>query len=308
MLNIKTGDLVICQSFTFAASAFPIAYCHAEPIFVDSEKDTWNMDPQLLIEAIEDCISAGKKPAAIIIVHLYGMPAKMNEIVSIAQKYEIPIVEDAAEALGSIYHGKACGSFGDFGILIFNGNKIITTSGGGALVSNNDEMVKKARFLSTQAKEPFPYYLHKEIGFNYRMSNICAGIGRGQMEVLSDRVQKRRENFEFYKASLSNIEGIFFLEEPNGFFSNRWLTTILFDEKYFQVGTNEKVRQELEKINIETRPLWKPLHQQPIYEKQKAFCNGVSDKLFATGLCLPSGSNISDENRMNVIDALKRCL
>jgi len=308
MLNIKTGDLVICQSFTFAASAFPIAYCHAEPIFVDSEKDTWNMDPQLLIEAIEDCISAGKKPAAIIIVHLYGMPAKMNEIVSIAQKYEIPIVEDAAEALGSTYHGKACGSFGDFGILSFNGNKIITTSGGGALVSNNDEMVKKARFLSTQAKEPFPYYLHKEIGFNYRMSNICAGIGRGQMEVLSDRVQKRRENFEFYKASLSNIEGIFFLEEPNGFFSNRWLTTILFDEKYFEVGTNEKVRQELEKINIETRPLWKPLHQQPIYEKQKAFCNGVSDKLFATGLCLPSGSNISDENRMNVIDALKRFL
>ena len=308
MLDVKLGDVVLCQSFTFAASAFPITYCNATPVFIDSEEDTWNMDPNLLEKAIIEHNELGKKPVAIIVVHLYGMPAKMNDILGIAEKYEIPIIEDAAEALGSRFEEKACGSFGKIGILSFNGNKIITTSGGGALASDDEEIVKRVRHVSAQAKEPAPYYLHKEIGYNYRMSNICAGIGRGQMEVLPQRVEKRRAIFETYKKAFDSVKGIRFLNEPVGYFSNRWLTTILFDEKVFELGTIERVRQELEKLNIETRPLWKPLHQQPVFADCKAYCNGVSDKLFATGLCLPSGSNITDEILSRVIYEIKKCL
>lgn len=307
-LGIKKDDIVLCQSFTFAASAFPITYCGAVPVFVDSESDTWNMDPQLLEQAITEHIELGKTPAAIIVVHLYGMPAKMNEIIAIAKKYRIPVIEDAAEALGSTFKNKPCGSFGEAGILSFNGNKIITTSGGGAFASNDAEMVKKVRHISAQAKEPAPYYLHKEIGFNYRMSNICAGIGRGQMEVLPERINRRREIFEIYKNELGKIEGITFLSEPEGFYSNRWLTTILFNEQYFTTGKNEALRLHLEKHNIESRPLWKPLHQQPVFAENKAYNNGVSDMLFANGLCLPSGSNLTDDVLTRVIAEIKSFL
>lgn len=308
MAGVKQGDVVICQSFTFAASAFPITYCNAIPVFVDSEKDSWNMDPVLLETAIQEQSTKGNKPAAIIVVHLYGMPAKMKEIIEIAAKYDIPLIEDAAEALGSTYDNKPCGSFGKIGILSFNGNKIITTSGGGALTSDDEEIIRKVRYVSAQAREPLPYYLHKEIGYNYRLSNICAGIGRGQMEVLPERIKKRREIFEFYKQELGTINGISFPEEPAGCYSNRWLTTAVFDDKIFGLGINEKIRLELEKKNIESRPLWKPLHQQPVFEDCKAYCNGISDQLFATGLCLPSGSNITRESLNNVVHEIKNYL
>ena len=304
LLNINRGDIVICQSFTFAASAFPIEYIGATPVFVDSETDTWNMDPVLLEQAIEKCISEGKKPAAIIVVHLYGMPAKMNEILAIANKHGIPIIEDAAEALGSTYFNKPCGSIGKIGILSFNGNKIITTSGGGALTSADEDIMKRARHISAQAKEPAPYYLHKEIGFNYRLSNVLAGIGRGQMEVLAERVNRRREIFEIYKRELASYKEFEFLSEPEGCFSNRWLTTILLTKK----GLNEKIRIELEKDNIESRPLWKPLHQQPVFKNIKHFGNGISDDLFERGLCLPSGSNLTDETINLVIHKIKKVL
>ncbi len=308
LLEVNQGDVVLCQSFTFAASAFPIKYCGAEPVFIDSEADTWNIDPQLLEKAIEDQLQTGKKIAAIVVVHLYGMPAKMNELLSISEKYGIPIIEDAAEALGSNYNNKACGSFGKAGILSFNGNKIITTSGGGALLSNDETLIAKTRHVSAQAKDPAPYYLHTQIGYNYRLSNICAGIGRGQMEVLPERIKKRRAIFEQYRTGLSGVEGISFLEEPNGFFSNRWLTTIVFDEKYFKLGTIETLRQYLETLNIETRPLWKPLHQQPVFADCKSYNNGISDRLFDTGLCLPSGSNLSESVIENVINEIKKHL
>lgn len=306
LLGVKEADVVICQSFTFAASAFPILYEKAEPVFVDSERETWNIDPVLLEKAIEEQVKKGKKPAAIIAVHLYGMPAKMNEVVEVAGRYGIPVIEDAAEALGSTYHGKPCGSLGKIGILSFNGNKIITTSGGGALASDDETLVARARFFSTQSKEPAPYYLHKEIGYNYRLSNVCAGIGRGQMEVLTERVARRREIYAFYRSALEGIEGIRFLAEPEGSFSNRWLTTILFDKNVFGAGMNEKVRQALEKKNIETRPLWKPLHQQPVFAGITCYNNGVADELFDEGLCLPSGSNTTDENLKLVVSEIKQ--
>jgi len=308
LLDVNQGDVVLCQSFTFAASAFPIMYCGAEPVFIDSEADTWNIDPKLLEEAIEDQLQNGKKIAAIIVVHLYGMPAKMNELLSISEKYGISIIEDAAEALGSNYNNKACGSFGKAGILSFNGNKIITTSGGGALLSNDENLIAKTRHVSAQAKDPAPYYLHTQVGYNYRLSNICAGIGRGQMEVLPERIKKRRAIFEQYKIGFSGVEGLSFLEEPNGFFSNRWLTTIVFDEKYFKLGTIETLRQYLETLNIETRPLWKPLHQQPVFANCISYNNGISDRLFDTGLCLPSGSNLSESVIENVINEIKKHL
>jgi dTDP-4-amino-4,6-dideoxygalactose transaminase len=307
-LGIKKDDIVLCQSFTFAASAFPITYCGAVPVFVDSESDTWNMDPELLEQAITEHIQSGKKPAAIIVVHLYGMPAKMDQIIAIAKKHQIPVIEDAAEALGSTYKNKPCGSFGEAGILSFNGNKIITTSGGGAFASNDAAIVSKVRHISAQAKEPAPYYLHKEIGFNYRMSNICAGIGRGQMEVLPERINRRREIFEIYKTELGSIEGISFLSEPEGCYSNRWLTTILFSGQQFKADKNEELRLHLEKHNIESRPLWKPLHQQPVFAENKAYVNGVSDELFASGLCLPSGSNLTDDVLSRVIEEIKSFL
>ncbi len=307
LLQVERDSVVLCQSFTFAASAFPILYCGAKPVFVDSEKDTWNMDPQILEEAISDQRKKGNKISAIIVVHLYGMPAKMDEIMAIANRHEIPVIEDAAEALGSLYHGKPCGSMGKIGILSFNGNKIITTSGGGALASDDEGIMKRARHISAQAKEPAPYYLHKEVGYNYRLSNVCAGIGRGQMEVLKDRVNRRREIFDFYKKELREIDGIDFCYEADNIYSNRWLTTILFDEKW-ETGMNDRVRIALEEMEIETRPLWKPLHQQPVFKDCDNYVNGVSDKLFLQGLCLPSGSNLTEENLKTIVNGIKDVL
>jgi dTDP-4-amino-4,6-dideoxygalactose transaminase len=305
ILGVKAGDTVICQSFTFSASANPITYIGAIPIFVDSEEQTWNMSPLYLRKAIEAGIAKGKKPKAIIPVHLYGMPANMPEIIAIAQEFNIPIIEDAAEGLGSHINGKFLGTFGEIGVLSFNGNKIITTSGGGALISDNIEYVSEARFLSTQARDNAPHYQHSKIGFNYRMSNISAGIGRGQMEVLNDRVKQRRANFEFYKSALSDIESILFLNEPDGYFSNRWLTTILVDSSKTGIG-REEIRLELEKDNIESRPLWKPMHLQPIFSKYEFFGDGTSEKLFENGLCLPSGSNLSNEDLNRVATKIKQ--
>ena len=301
LLGVSSGDEILCSSFTFSASANPIIYQNATPVFIDSEEDTWNMNPVLLELAIKDRIAKGVKPKAIILVHLYGMPAKMNEIKTISEKYEIPIIEDAAEALGSMYYGEKAGSFGDISILSFNGNKIITTSGGGALLSHNKEIVEKARFLSTQARDDAPHYQHSQIGYNYRMSNILAGVGRGQLEVIDERVKVRREIFDFYKHIFSNINGIVFHNEPdNNFFSNRWLTTILLDSKLCNGINREDLRLRLNEFNIESRPLWKPMHLQPVFIKYPSYLNGVSENLFNNGLCLPSGSAMTkyDLNRI----------
>jgi len=308
MLGVKPGDEVICQSMTFSASANPIAYLNAIPVFVDSEKDTWNMCPKLLREAIVDRIKKGKKPKAIIPVHLYGMPAKMEEIMDVANEFGIPVVEDAAEALGSTLNGKSMGTFGLMSILSFNGNKIITTSGGGALISNNEDYVKKARFLATQARDNAPHYQHSEIGYNYRMSNICAAIGRGQMEVLDDRVAKRRENFSFYKAAFSKIDGVSVVEEPLGYYSNRWLSTILIDKSMTYGIDRVAIAEELLKNNIECRPLWKPMHMQPVFANAPYYGNGVSEELFEKGLCLPSGSNLSQEDLDKVVAGVTKAL
>lgn len=293
ILGIEDGDEVLCQSMTFSASANPICYLGATPIFIDSEEETWNISPDFLEEAIKDRLQKGKRPKAIIAVHLYGMPAKMDEISAISKKYEIPVIEDAAEALGSSIFGKKCGTFGDISILSFNGNKIITTSGGGALVSKNKADAERATFLATQARDPAPHYQHSKIGYNYRMSNICAGIGRGQMEVLDKRVEQRRSNFSFYEKQLKDVPGISFLYEPDGFYSNRWLTTILVDADNKGGITREDIRLELERNNIESRPLWKPMHLQPVFAAYPYYGDKVSEKLFQHGLCLPSGSNLT---------------
>jgi dTDP-4-amino-4,6-dideoxygalactose transaminase len=296
LLGIQRGDEVICQSMTFSASANPIVYQGATPIFVDSENETWNIDPGFMEEAIKDKIKKGKKPKAIIPVHLYGLPAKMNDILNIANKYEIPVIEDAAEALGSLYFERKAGTFGDISCLSFNGNKIITTSGGGAIVSKNANIINSARFLATQARDKAPHYQHSQIGYNYRMSNICAGIGRGQMIVLDQRVNKRREIFFKYKQLLENIPGVSFQKEPEGFFSNRWLTTIVLDPaKTPNSVSNEDVRLALESQNIESRPLWKPMHLQPVFKDAPYYGNKISEDLFQKGLCLPSGSNLTEE-------------
>ena len=306
MLEVNAGDEVICQSFTFSASVNPIIYQKAIPVFVDSEFDTWNMDPVLLEKAINDRITkTGKKPKAVIVVHLYGMPAKMNEIISICRKYDIPIIEDAAEALGSQYCGKAAGSFGMFGILSFNGNKIITTSGGGALLSNNKEDIDQARFLATQARDEAPHYEHTQIGYNYRMSNVLAGIGRGQMEVLKKRVKQRRANYKYYVEKLSSLPGIYFQPESKNSYSNRWLTSIVVNPNRSHGITRETIRLTLEKENIEARPLWKPMHLQPIFKKYPFYNNGVSEKLFIDGLCLPSGSNLSRNDLERIVQIIK---
>ncbi len=307
LLGVKAGDEVICQSFTFSASANPIAYLGALPVFIDSEPDTWNMDPKVLREAILDRIAKGKKPKAIIPVHLYGMPAKMDEITAIANEFGIDIVEDAAEALGSTYQHQACGTFGKMGVLSFNGNKIITTSGGGALISADAKLVEKARFLATQARDAAPHYQHSEIGYNYRMSNVCAGIGRGQMLVLSDRVQQRRANYAYYVNAFRDIEGISFVTEPAGSFTNRWLTTILVDPAVTGGISRENIRLALEKENIESRPLWKPMHMQPVFETAPYYGGEVSAKLFEKGLCLPSGSNLTTHDLDRVVKAVKAC-
>jgi len=306
LLDVKAGDEVICQSMTFSASANPIRYQQATPVFIDSEKETWNMDPVFLKDAIKDRMAKGKKPKAIIPVHLYGMPARMQAIMEIAEKYEIPIVEDAAEALGSSINNKKCGTFGEVGILSFNGNKIITTSGGGAIVSKNEHLVKQATFLATQARDPAPHYQHSHIGYNYRMSNICAGIGRGQMEVLPERIQQRRANFSFYQKELKNLPGIYFINEPSGFYSNRWLTTILVNPGESGGITREDIRLALERENIESRPLWKPMHLQPVFKEFPYYGEKVAETLFENGLCLPSGSNLFQEDLERVVEIIKR--
>jgi dTDP-4-amino-4,6-dideoxygalactose transaminase len=308
LLGVKAGDDVFCQSITFSASANPIAYQGANPVFIDSEAVTWNMDPELLKIALTEAKKNGKLPKAIIPVHLYGMPAKMKEITKIANEYNIPVIEDAAEALGSNIDGKPCGSFGEFGVLSFNGNKIITTSGGGALLSNNLDMIEKARFLATQARDTAPHYQHSHIGYNYRMSNVLAGIGRGQLEVLSDRVAARRNNYEKYKQYFSkhNKAGfnIKFQEEPEGYYSNRWLSCILIDPSKNKGLSREEIRFAMEAENIETRPLWKPMHQQPVFASSKSYLNGVSDTLFENGLCLPSGSNLTKDEFEKIFNCL----
>ncbi|WP_405415763.1 DegT/DnrJ/EryC1/StrS family aminotransferase [Maribacter sp. Asnod1-A12] len=304
LLGVKPGDEVLCQSFTFSASANPIMYLGATPVFVDSEVDTWNMSPTLLRQAIENRISEKGVPKAIIAVHLYGMPYKVEEIQQIAQEYNIPVLEDSAEALGSTFNNIQCGTFGDIGVLSFNGNKIITTSGGGALVSKNKLFAEKAIFLATQARDEAPHYQHSNVGYNYRMSNVLAGIGRGQMEVLQDRVDSRRANFEFYQKALSSFQELEFLQEGNGYYSNRWLSCILTPS--FEM--REKIRLALLEENIESRPLWKPLHLQPIFDNYKKFVDGTSESLFDRGLCLPSGSNLSLDDLKRVTDCIKKVM
>lgn len=303
LLGVGPGDEVLCSSFTFSASANPIVYQGAVPVFIDSEADTWNMDPAALEEALEASHKAGKKPKAVILVHLYGMPAKMAEIMALCERYEVPLIEDAAEALGSSYHGKALGTFGVCSILSFNGNKIITTSGGGALLADDAEMIEQARFLATQARDPAPHYQHSQIGYNYRLSNVSAGIGRGQMQVIDARVAARRENFARYQAYFENVPGVSLPLEPDGMFSNRWLTTILIDESVAGFD-REALRLALADANIEARPLWKPLHLQPIFADYPYYGTRLSEALFAKGLCLPSGSSLSEAQFARIVDVM----
>lgn len=304
LLGIGPGDYVICQSLTFSASANPIIYVGADPIFVDSENDTWNLCPTAVEEAIKFGISKGRKPKAIIAVSLYGMPYKADEISELSERYDIPVIEDSAEALGSMYKGQKCGTFGDFAVLSFNGNKIITTSGGGALTLKNTEFKKKAVFLSTQAKDDAPHYEHSSIGYNYRMSNVCAGIGRGQMEVLQERVDLRRANHQFYRDLFQDQSGFILHEEPNAdYYSNHWLSVVRMESK--SGITKAQLIQKFSKENIETRPIWKPMHLQPVFKNAAYFGSKLSEKLFANGLCLPSGSNLNDEDRERVAEVLK---
>lgn len=306
--GVQAGDEVLCQTMTFSASANPIVYQGATPVFIDSEKSTWNLSPFFLEEAIKDRISKGKKPKAVIAVSLYGMPFQVEEVLSICQKYNIPLIEDAAEALGSTYKGKACGTFGKFGVLSFNGNKIITTSGGGALVCHSQEEKDKAVFLSTQARDEAPHYQHSHIGYNYRMSNITAGIGRGQMEVLPDRINARRKMHAFYTGLFKDIRGIQLLTEPNeDYFSNHWLSVIHIDEQL--VGFDREVlRLAFLEDNIETRPLWKPMHLQPVFSGTPYYGEQVAETLFNNGLCLPSGSNLTEADRQRIVKVFRKVL
>ncbi|GHA30396.1 pyridoxal phosphate-dependent aminotransferase [Salinimicrobium marinum] len=305
MLGVQRGDEVICQSLTFAASANPIVYLGATPIFVDSEEETLNMSPYFLEKAIRDRIKKGKKPKAIIGVHLYGMPYKVDEIHSIAKKYEIPVIEDSAEALGSSYKNQKCGTFGDLSILSFNGNKIITTSGGGALVTKDAGKKEKAIFLATQARDQAPHYQHSEIGYNYRLSNVCAGIGRGQMEVLDDHVQKRRNINDFYKGLFKDQTGVKVYSEPkNTYFCNHWLTVITIKGNANPKLNRERLRLFLEIEDIESRPLWKPMHLQPVFQDAPFYGESIAENAFTTGLCLPSGSNLEQEEMQRIGDAI----
>ncbi|MCA4777888.1 DegT/DnrJ/EryC1/StrS family aminotransferase [Empedobacter stercoris] len=305
LLGVKNGDEVLCQSMTFSATANPIAYQGATPVFVDSEKETWNICPIALEEAIKDRIAKGKTPKAILAVHLYGMPYKVDEVHAVAEKYNIPVIEDAAEALGSTYKGKACGTFGRFGALSFNGNKIITTSGGGALVCQTKEDKDKAVFLATQARDNAPHYQHSHIGYNYRMSNITAGIGRGQMEVLPSRVEARRAMNNFYQALFADIEGVtVFVEPTSDYFSNHWLSAILIDSKVAG-KTREDLRLAFLEDEIESRPLWKPMHLQPVFANSPYYGGKVAEELFENGLCLPSGSNLTDAERERIAAKVK---
>ena len=305
MLGVEKDDYVICQSLTFSASANPIIYLGGIPIFVDSEPDTWNICPNALEDAVKSCIKKGKKPKAIITVCLYGMPYKVDEIREISDKYGIPILEDSAEALGSTYKGQKCGTFGDISVLSFNGNKIITTSGGGALVLKDEIYKKKAVFLSTQAKDDAPHYQHSIVGYNYRLSNVCAGIGRGQMEVINDRVALRRKNHEFYKEIFTSFVGVNFFSEPNlDFFSNHWLNAVIIDPNKTNGFRSEDLRYEFQKENIESRPLWKPMHMQPLFNKAEYFGAIIAERLFKFGLCLPSGSNMSNKDRERISEVI----
>lgn len=304
LLGVGRGDEVLCQSFTFSASANPIVYLGARPVFIDSEPGTWNLSPALLEEAIKARLAKGKLPKAIIAVHLYGMPYRVEAIHEIASRYGIPVLEDSAEALGSTYKGVPCGTLGEIGILSFNGNKIITTSGGGALVSKDRGLRNRAVFLATQARDEAPHYEHSAIGHNYRMSNVLAGIGRGQMEVLDERVAARRANFDFYTRHLSHLDGIEFPGEPEGYFSNRWLTCMLTPS--YEV--RERIRVALQEEDIESRPLWKPMHLQPVFSEAPAYEDGTSEALFARGLCLPSGSNLREEDLSRIADLIFKTL
>jgi len=326
LADVKPGDFVICQSLTFSASANPIRYQGAIPVFIDSEPDTWNLCPNAMEEAIQACIDGsifdkfpeikklspdhkGKKPKAIVPVHLYGMPAKMNEILAVANKYQIPIIEDSAEALGSFYQNIPCGTFGEFGVFSFNGNKIITTSGGGALISQNKQLIERAKYLSTQARMPAPHYQHEDIGYNYRLSNVSAAIGIGQMEVLSERVRQRRNNFQIYQEHLGVLPGFEFIEESDGFFSNRWLSTVLIHPEKANGVDREKVRLALESENIESRPIWKPMHLQPVFRGFPYFGDEkIAEMIFENGLCLPSGSNLSKDDLLKTINFIKKMI
>jgi dTDP-4-amino-4,6-dideoxygalactose transaminase len=308
LLGVGKGDEVLCQSMTFSASANPIVYQGAIPVFVDSEPETWNLSPEYLEEAILDRIKKGKKPKAIIGVHLYGMPFKINEIIAISKKYDIPLIEDAAESLGSTYLNRPCGSFGDLVILSFNGNKIITTSGGGALVTKTYSLKEKAVFLATQARDQAPHYEHSEIGYNYRLSNVCAGIGRGQMEVLDKRVAARRKMNHFYQELFKNIKGVELFREPStDYFSNHWLSCILIDPDQASFSP-EELRLHLEDGNIESRPLWKPMHLQPVFASCPYYGREVAEFLFNRGLCLPSGSNLSSKEMDRIQKVISRLL
>lgn len=304
LLGIQPGDNVLCQSLTFVATANPIVYLGAQPVFIDSERDTYNMSPQYMEEAILDGIAKGKKPKAIIVVHLYGNPAKIVEIMEIANRYGIPVIEDAAEALGATYNNQALGTFGDFGVLSFNGNKIITTSSGGALISKNKSQIEKAQFYATQARDDVHYYLHSHIGYNYRMSNICAAIGRGQMMVLNKRIAQRRANFQFYKERLKEYQAVQFIEERDPLsYSNHWLSVLVLNNINPDI-----IRLRLQEKNIESRFFWKPMHLQPVFEEFDYYGNGVAEDLFERGICLPSGSNMTDEQREIVVIALEEVL
>ncbi len=308
LLGVEQEDEVLCSTFTFSATANAIAYQKAKPVFIDSERDTWNICPEILEKAIKHRISNGTKPKAIIIVHLYGMPSKMDELMEVCSRYDIPVIEDSAEALGASYKGKKMGSFGELGVYSFNGNKIITTSGGGALVSNNDEHIKKAIFLATQARDDAPHYEHSHVGYNYRMSNIVAGIGRGQMQVLDKHIGLRREMNAWYQNFFAAYDFIEVFTEPNAdFYSNHWLTCILVHPNDKGI-TRESIRIAMAEENIECRPLWKPMHLQPIFKDCSFYGNGTSDRLFEIGLCLPSGSNLSDEDRERIVEVTKSVL
>lgn len=342
--GVKPGDEVLVQTFTFCASSHPVTYLGATPVFVDSEPDTWNMDPQLLETAIKDRMEkTGRKPKAIVPVYLYGMPAKIDEILAVAEKYDIPVIEDAAEGLGSRYDGRVCGTFGRYGVLSFNGNKMITTSGGGALICPDEAAKQKIMFYATQARESYPYYQHEEIGYNYRMSNICAGIGRGQMTVLNEHIAHHQHIAKLYKELLADVKGITLHENPSSRYdSNYWLNTILLDEDLKVKGEErayaaaiqgavggaagvtheaktlhtdcepnrnvEAMRMALDEAGIESRPLWKPMHKQPVYRNNPCYVNGVSEALFKRGLCLPSGPCVTDEDVRYIVEQMKACL
>ena len=306
LLGVQAGDEVLCQSFTFSASANPILYLGATPVFIDSEAQTWNLCPIALEAAIIDRIQKGKKPKAIIAVHLYGVPYQIEAIRVVADTYQIPILEDSAEALGSSYKGQKCGTFGDIGVLSFNGNKIITTSGGGAIVTKKAEQKERAIFYATQSRDNAPHYQHSEIGYNYRMSNICAGIGRGQMEVLDEHVVLRRQMHDFYVAVFASIEGVDVFSTPNDdYYANYWLSAITIDKNKTKGITRETLRLSLEAENIESRPLWKPMHLQPIFSKYPYYGSNVAQNLFENGLCLPSGSNLTDNDRERIAKVIK---